>query len=175
MALRNLVSQLELSEGDRKTLLAASTVLNLNGEKCASVAKNAKRSKEVEEKAIARAHVVASELLKTWAVVSILDKVALCAVKQFDLNLRHDQLYESRHWKKSLDYWIEEALREIPNDAALKAVRQGKSVEEVMSATQNMFTVAKAHPSVIALAEHWQALEEIISEEHPAETTSTTV
>lgn len=156
-ALRNLVSQLELTEGDQKVLLSAATILNLSGGKVSSAAKKAKRDEEATEQAITKAHAIASELLKSWPTETILDKVALCASSYLENNLRRDLQEETRNWEKNLDYWTGDALREIPRDAAYQSVRQGKPVDELMTAAKEKLAVIKKHPRILALAERWQA------------------
>ncbi len=156
-ALRNLVSQMDLSDGERKELLAAATVLDLKVGKIALAARKAKRDEEAEEKAIAKARVIASELLKSWPSETVLDKVAICAMNHLEANLRRDLQEGRRDWKWSLDYWISSALREIPSDAAWRSVREGKPVSELMSAFREKLDAIKSHPTILVLAERWQA------------------
>jgi hypothetical protein len=156
-ALRNLGSSLDLSDSDRKTLLSAAKILNLSGGKASSAAMKAKRAEEEKEKATAKALAIADELVKAWPTESVLDKVALCAMSYLENNMRRDLQEEKRNWKKNLDYWAGDALREISHDAAYQSVRRGKPVNELMSAAKDRLVAVKAHPRILALAERWQA------------------
>jgi len=156
-ALRNLVSQMDLSDEERMELLAAATVLDLKAGEIALAARKAKHAEEAEEKAIAKAYVIASELLKSWPGETVLDKVAICAMNHLEVNLRRNLEEETRNWRNSLDYWIRDALREIPHDAAWRSVREGKPVDELMSTFRENLDAIKSHPAILALAERWQA------------------
>lgn len=156
-ALRNLASSLDLSDSDRKTLLSAATILNLSGGKVSSAARKTKRAEEAEEKAIAKALAIAKELVTAWPTESVLDKVAICCLSYQEGNLRRDLEEEKRNWKKNLDYWTGDALRDLTESAAYQSARQGKPINDVMSAEKEKLAAVKTHHRIIALAERWQA------------------
>jgi hypothetical protein len=132
-ALRHLAAQLDLNEADKASLLKAASVLSASGRQVATQAAQTRRTEEVREKAIAKATQEAKQLMAGWPVVSIPDKVALCVANLMETHLRQNLASDPDNLEWSLNYWVEQALAEIPMNAAWRAVRDGKPVSELMA------------------------------------------
>jgi hypothetical protein len=156
-ALRHLASRLNLNDGDKAVLLKAASVLLENGRKVGNQASKAKRDEDARDKAVANAEQEAKAMIANWPATTTLDKVAICIANQMESNLRHDLQTETRDMQWSLDYWTELALREIPNSAARRSVRDGKPVNELMALAREKLEQIRTQPYTVALAERLQA------------------
>ena len=91
-----------------------------------------------------------------WPVVSIPDKVALCVANLMETHLRQNLESDTDNLKWSLNYWVEQALAEIPMNAAWRAVRDGKPVSDLMALTSERLDKIRIQPGTIALTQRWQ-------------------
>jgi urease gamma subunit len=155
-ALRHLAAQLDLNEADKASLLKAASVLSASGRQVATQVTQTRRTEEVREKAIARATQEAKQLMAGWQVVSISDKVALCVANLMETHLRQNLASDFDNLEWSLNYWVEQALAEIPMNAAWRAVRDGKPVSELMALASERLDRIRIQPGTIALAQRWQ-------------------
>ena len=156
-ALRHLAAQLDLNEADKASLLKAASVLSASGRQVATQAAQTRRTEEAREKAIAKATQEAKQLMAGWPVVSIPDKVALCVANLMETHLRQNLASDTDNLEWSLNYWVEQALAEIPMNAAWRAVRDGKPVSELMALASERLDKIRIQPGTIALAHRWQA------------------
>ena len=156
-SLRHLAAQLDLNETDKASLLKAASVLSASGRHVANQAARTRRTEEAREKAIAKATREAKLLMAGWPVVSIPDKVALCVAKLMETHLRQNLASDSDNLEWSLNYWVEQALAEIPMNAAWRAVRDGKPISELMALASERLDKIRIQPGTIALAQRWQA------------------
>lgn len=156
-ALRHLAAQLDLNEADKASLLKAASVLSTSGRQVATQAAQTRRTEEAREKAIARATQEAKQLMADWPVVSIPDKVALCVANLMETHLRQNLASDTDNLEWSLSYWVEQALAEIPMNAAWRAVRDGKPVSELMAMASERLDKIRIQLGTIALAHRWQA------------------
>lgn len=155
-ALRNLASQLDLNEADKASLLKAASVLSSSGRHVATQAAQTRRTEEATEKAVAKATQEAKQLMAGWPVASIPDKVALCVANLMETHLRQNLASDPDNLEWSLNYWVEQALAEIPMNAAWRAVRDGKPVSELMALTSERLNKIRIQPGTIALVQRWQ-------------------
>jgi urease gamma subunit len=155
-ALRHLAAQLDLNEADKASLLKAASVLSASGRQVATQVTQIRRTEEVREKAIAKATQEAKLLMAGWPVVSIPDKVALCVANLMETHLRQNLKSDPDTLEWSLNYWVEQALAEIPMNAAWRAVRDGKPVSELMALASERLDMIRIQPGTIALAQRWQ-------------------
>jgi urease gamma subunit len=156
-ALRHLASRLNLNDGDKAVLLKAAAVLSENGRKVGNQASKVKRDEDARDKAVAKAEQEAKAMIANWPATTTLDKVAICIANQMESNLLHDLQSESRDMQRSLDYWTELALREMPTSAAWRSVRDGKPVNELMALAQEKLEQIRTQPGTMSMAERWQA------------------
>jgi hypothetical protein len=148
---------LDLSDGDKKALLKAATVLSDSGRKLGTQATRAKREEQARDAAIAKATQEAKASMYDWPLETTLDKVALCIGDQLESNLRHDLQSGQTDLAWSLDYWVKQARQDIPTEAAWLSVRDGKPVNELMTLAREKLEQIRTRPGTIALAERWQA------------------
>jgi hypothetical protein len=155
-ALRNLASVLALNKDDQKALLNAATVLASRGRKLGVEASQAKRVEEAKAKARTKATRDARALMVEWpTVATTLDKVAICLAMRMEGNLRTD-LQNDHRLESSLEYWAEQALRDLPEHAAYLAVHESRPVVEVMAAFREKYEQIRARPGTAAFALRWQ-------------------
>ena len=155
-SLRNLAAQLDLNEADKASLLKTASVLSASGRRVASQASQTRRTEEAREKAVAKATQEAKQLMAGWPVASIPDKVALCVANLMETHLRQNLASDFDNLEWSLNYWVEQALAEIPMNAAWRAVRDGKPVSELMALASERLDRIRIQPGTIALAQRWQ-------------------
>jgi hypothetical protein len=127
-------------------------VLSASGRQVATQAAQTRRTEEVREKAIARATQEAKLLVAGWPVASIPDKVTLCVANLMETHLRQNLASDPGNLEWSLNYWVEQALAEIPMNAAWRAVRDGKPVSELMALASDRLNRIRVQPGTIALA-----------------------
>jgi len=155
-ALRHLAAQLDLNEADKASLLKAASVLSTSGRLVATQVTQTRRTEEAREKAVAKATQEAKLLMADWPVASIPDKVALCVANLMETHLRQNLASDSDNLEWSLNYWVEQALAEIPMNAAWRAVRDGKPVSELMSLASERLDKTRIQPGTIDLTQRWQ-------------------
>jgi hypothetical protein len=153
--LRQLARQLDLKFDDRVALLHAADVLTCNAKQVARKVGAAKIEEQAREKALALAADEARRLGKVWSVETTLDKVALCLGNLMESNLRQDLESKPRDPLKSLDYWVELAISELPSSAAWKAVQTKQSVASVMEQAAQRLQQVRMQPKAIELARRW--------------------
>ena len=156
-ALRHLACQLRLNDADKSALLKAASVLSSSSRFVASQATQSKRMEDARERAVTKATQQAKQLMESWPVTTILDKVALCIGNLMESNLRRDLESDPADLEWSLSYWVEQALSEIPASAAWKAVRDDRPVSELMAQARERLEKVRDQPVTIALAERWRS------------------
>ena len=161
-ALRRLAVQLDLNAADKASLLKAVSVLSASGRHVANQAAQTRRTEEAREKAVAKATQEAKLLIAGWPVASIKDKVALCVANLMETHLLQNLESDTDNLEWSLNYWVEQALAEIPMNAAWRAVRDGKPVSELMALASERLDKIRVQPGTIALAQRWQAQMEAV-------------
>ena len=92
---------------------------------------------------------------RVWPVETTLDKVALCLGNLMESNLRQDLERGLRDPQKSLDYWVELAMSELPSSAAWKAVQTKQPVVSVMEQATERLQQVRSQPKAIELARRW--------------------
>ena len=155
--LRQITWHLDLGERERHALLAAAAVLDSCGHKVRAEATQAKRAEAAREKAIAKGTQEAMMLLADWPAATTLDRVALCIAAGLDAHLREDIGRKQTDLAWSLDYWLKQARRDIPAEAAWQSWRQGKPVLAIMAQARTKLEQIRILPRTVALAERWQA------------------
>jgi hypothetical protein len=153
--LRQLARQLDLNDQDRVALLQAADVLTGNAKQVARKAKSAKIEEQTRERALALAVEEARRLGQVWPVETTLDKVALCLGNLMESNLRQDIESQPRDPLRSLDYWVELAMSELPSSAAWKAVQTNQPVASVMEHATERLHQVRVQPKAIDLARRW--------------------
>lgn len=156
-ALRQLAWRLDLGEHERHALLAAAAVLDSSGRRVRAEATQAKRAEDARERAIVKGTQEAMTLLADWPAATTLDKVALCIVAGLEPHLREDIGRQQTDLAWCLDYWLEQARRDIPAEAAWQSWRQGKPVLAIMAQAREKLERIRTHPGTMALAERWRA------------------
>jgi hypothetical protein len=154
--LRQLARQLDLNSQERSAILGAADVLTGSAKLVVRKAKSAKAEEEAREMALALAVEEARKLGRVWPVATILDKVALCLGNLMESNLRKDLESQPRDPVKSLDYWVELALSELPSSAAWKAVQTKQPVASVMNLATERLQQVRTQPKAIELARRWE-------------------
>jgi hypothetical protein len=153
--LRQLAHQLDLNIQDRSAILKTADLLSSKAKQVSRNAKSAKSAEETREKAYALAVEEAMQLVKAWSAESTLDKVAMCLGNLMESNLRRDLESEPRDPLRSLNYWVEIALSELPRSAAWKAVQTKQPVASVIEqATQRLHEI-RAQTKTSEFARHW--------------------
>ena len=157
--LRQIAWHLDLGERERHALLAAAAVLDSCGHKVRAEATQAMRAEAAREKAIAKGTQEAMTLLADWPAATTLDRVALCVAAGLDAHLREDIGRKQTDLAWSLDYWLKQARRDIPAEAAWQSWRQGKPVLAIMAQARMKLEQIRNQPRTVALAERWAGLE----------------
>ena len=80
-----------------------------------------------------------------------------CIANLMETHLRQNLESDTDNLEWSLSYWVEQALAEIPMNAAWRAVRDGKPVSELMALASERLDKIRVQPGTIALAQRWQA------------------
>ncbi len=164
--LRQLAHQLDLNFQDRSVMLKTADLLTSNAKLVSRKAKNAKSEEEEREMAFASAVEEAKRLGKVWPASTTLDKVALCLGNLMESNLRQDLESEPRDPLRSLDYWVELALCDLPRSAAWKAVQTKQPVASVMEEATQRLQQVRLQPKAISLASRWDmAIQEALPPE----------
>jgi hypothetical protein len=148
-----------LSEADRKALEKAAIILSQIGSKTASMSTKAASQERAKELALKKATDEAIKLFNQWPVaVTILDKVALIYGGRGETNLLKDleRGEPGKDWAWDLNYWYEEALREIPRTVAWSAVGNNKSVADLMLTAAARLAEIKSKRTVELVAARWQ-------------------
>lgn len=148
-----------LSEADRKVLEKAAIILNQVSSKTASMSTKAASQERARELALKKATDEAIKLFNQWPVaVTTLDKVALIYGNHGERCLLEnlERAEPVKDWAWALNYWYEEALREIPRTAAWSAVRDNKSVADLMITAAARLAEIKSKRTVELVAAHWQ-------------------
>ncbi len=153
--LRQLAHQLDLNFQDRSVILKTADLLTSNAKLVSRKAKTAKHDEEVRDEALALAVEEAKRLSKVWIVSTTLDKVALCLGNLMESNLRQDLESGPRDPLRSLDYWVELALSDLPRSAAWKAVQTKQPVASVMEEATQRLQQVRLLPKAISLASRW--------------------
>ncbi len=153
--LRQLAHQLDLNIQDRSVMLKAADLLSSNAKLVIRKAKVAKSAEDAREKAYALAVEEAMQLVKAWSAESTLDKVALCLGNLMESNLRRDLESEPSDALRSLNYWVEIALSELPRSAAWKAVQAKQPVALVMEDTTHRLQEIRTQTKTSEFARHW--------------------
>jgi hypothetical protein len=153
--LRQLARQLDLNVQDRGALFHAADLLTSNAKQVARKAKEAKTEEQVRAMALATAVEEARRLGKVWSVETTLDKVALCLGNLMESNLRQDLESQPRDPLKSLDYWVELAMSELPSSVAWKAIQTKQPVATVMEQANVRLQQIRFQPKTIELARLW--------------------
>lgn len=156
-ALRQIAWRVDLGERERQALLAAAAVLDTSGRKVRAEATQAKHAEEAREKAIAKGTQEAMTLLADWPAATTLDRVALCIAAGLEAHLREDIGREQTDLAWSLDYWLKQARRDIPAEAAWQSWRQGKPVLAVMAQAREKLEQIRNQARTAALTERWEA------------------
>jgi len=154
--LRQLAQQLDLNVQDRGVLFHAADLLASNAKQVARKAKEAKTDEQIREKALATAVEEARRLGIVWSVETTIDKVALCLGNLMESNLRQDLESQPPDPLKSLDYWVELAMSELPSSAAWKAVQTKQPVASVMEQATERLQQVRSQPKAIELARRWE-------------------
>lgn len=155
-ALRQLAGRLDLGERERHALLAAAAVLDTSGRRVRAEAIQAKRAEEARERAIDKGTQEAMTLLADWPAATTLDRLALCIAAGLEAHLREDIGRKQADLAWSLDYWLRQARRDIPAEAAWQAWRQGKPVLAIMAQAREKLEQIRNQPRTTALAERLQ-------------------
>lgn len=148
-----------LSDTDKKVLEKAAGILNQVRSKTSSMSAKAATLERAKELALKKATDEAIKLFNQWPkAVTTLDKVALIYGNGAELQLIKDlERDESRKdWAWDLNYWYEEALREIPRTAAWRAVGDSKPVADLMLAAAARLAEIKTKRTVELIAARWQ-------------------
>ena len=148
-----------LSEADVKALEKAMGVLHQIRSKTSSMSTKAAAQERARELALKKATDEAIELFNQWPkAVTILDKVALIYGNGAERQLISDMEREEsqKDWAWDLNYWYEEALREIPRTAAWRAVADNKPVADLMLAAAARLAEIKSKRTVELMAARWQ-------------------
>jgi len=148
-----------LSEADVKALEKAMGVLHQIRSKTSSMSTKAAAQERARELALKKATDEAIELFNQWPkAVTILDKVALIYGNGAERQLISDMEREEsqKNWAWDLNYWYEEALREIPRTAAWRAVADNKPVADLMLAAAARLAEIKSKRTVELMAARWQ-------------------
>ena len=136
-------------------MLKAADLLSSNAKLVIRKAKVAKSAEDAREKAYALAVEEAMQLVKAWSAESTLDKVALCLGNLMESNLRRDLESEPSDALRSLNYWVEIALSELPRSAAWKAVQAKQPVALVMEDTTHRLQEIRTQTKTSEFARHW--------------------
>jgi hypothetical protein len=161
--LRQLAHQLDLNCQDRSVMLKTVDLLTSNAKFVSRKAKNAKSEEEMRERAFASAVEAARRLGMAWPSSTTLDKVALCLGNLMESNLRQDLESEPRDPLRSLNYWVEIAMSELPRSAAWKAVQTKQPVASVMEEATHRLLHLRVQTKAIELARRWDmAIQESI-------------
>jgi hypothetical protein len=153
--LRQLAHQLDLNFHDRTVMLKTADLLTSNAKLVSRKAKTTKSEEDVREKAFALAVEEAKRIGKTWPASTTLDKVALCLGNLMESNLRQDLESEPRDPLRSLDYWVEIAMSELPRSAAWKAIQTKQSVASVMEEATDRLLQVRVQTKAIEFARRW--------------------
>lgn len=148
-----------LSDADKKALEKAVVILSKLSSKTSGMFAKADKLERAREVALKKATDEAIKLFKQWPVAAtILDKVALIygnnAERQLIADLERNETRKT--WACDLNYWYEEALREIPRTAAWRAVQDNKSVADLMLAGAARLAEIKSKRAVELMAARWQ-------------------
>lgn len=155
-ALRRLSMQLEIDNADRAAIDKTSQILSRQGKRIDTQAIEAKRQETKREQAIASAQRQAVVIIATWAMETLVDRIALCIGNHLKESLCRDLAGEGGDLAWSLNYWVEQCMREIPEHAAWRAVQEGKSVEDLMAVAFQRLQAIRCQSETIALANAWQ-------------------
>lgn len=136
-------------------MLKAADLLSSNAKLVIRKAKVAKSAEDAREKAYALAVEEAMQLVKAWSTESTLDKVALCLGNLMESNLRQDLESEPRDPLRSLNYWVEIAMSELPRSAAWKAVQTKQPVASVMEEATQRLLQLRTQTKAIEFARRW--------------------
>lgn len=151
-----------LSNADKKALEKAIVILNQVCSKTSGMSAKAATQERAKELALKKATDEAIKLFNQWPkAVTTLDKVALIFGTYFKRNLlediERDQLrLENQTWAKDLNYWFEEAHREVPQEIARRAVSDNKPVAELMLVVASRLAEIKKRREVELVAARWQ-------------------
>lgn len=151
-----------LSVADKKVLEKAAGILYQVSSKTVGMSSKAAAQERARELAMKKATDEAIKLFNQWPkAVTTLDKVALIWGSYYKHNLLEDiergQLrLESQTWAGNLNYWYEEAHREVPQEAARRAVSDNKPVAELMLAAASRLAEIKNRRDVELVAARWQ-------------------
>lgn len=148
-----------LSEADVKALEKAVGILNQIGSKASSMSTKVAKQERAKELALKKATDEAKRLFAQWpAAVTTLEKVALVVGNRTQLQLHRDleRNEASGGWAWSLNFWYDEAFREIPAQIAYLAVRDKKPVADLMQIAAERLAEIKVKPEVGLLAARWQ-------------------
>jgi hypothetical protein len=148
-----------LSEADVKALEKAAGILNQIRSKTSSMSTTAATQERARELALKKATDEATKLFAQWpAAMTTLDKIALIVGNRAEQLLRQDIAKDevAGGWTWTLNYWFEEARREIPGQAAYTAVTSNKPIAELIHAAATRLAEIKANPGVELLAARWQ-------------------
>lgn len=148
-----------LSEADVKQLEKAAVILNRIRSKTSSMSTKAAAQERAKEAATKKATDEANRLFAQWpTAVTTLEKVALIVGNRAEMYLQQGIAKNevTGGWAWSLNYWYEEALREIPAQIAYYAVRDNKPVADLMQAAAARLAEIKVRSGVELLAARWQ-------------------
>jgi hypothetical protein len=153
-SLKDLSRDASLGIADQGLLLKAAQVLDSMSERMHSEAKSLKTKELAYAKAIAGATKDATGLLALWPRSATVDKIAIIDVNNHRSHLctsvRDDKTAKELGW--SLNYWLDQALREIPSDIAYQSVNKKLSVADLMTTARTKFDTLRADAENILLA-----------------------
>lgn len=153
-----------LSDADKKVLEKAAGILYQVSSKTAGMSSKAAAQERAKELALKKATDEAIKLFNQWPkAVTTLDKVALIWGTHYRSNLlaeiERGQLHlknQTWAWDLDLNYWYEEAHREVPQEIARRAVSNNKPVAELMLAAASRLAEIKSRHDVELVAARWQ-------------------
>lgn len=154
--LRRAAVRLDLSRDDKQALLKAAGVLAAASSKVSTQARQAKQDEEARAKALAQAEKEAQPLIAQWPMASTLDKIALCLTGGLEGHLRRDLSEGTRDFAWSLNYWTDQAVRDITSQIAWSAANRRGVVSEIVAEAQERLGKIRARDTTILLAHRWQ-------------------
>lgn len=158
-ALEQLLKRLAICDADKKILQRAAVILASAGSKVKGEAATAKRKEVAREKAIAAATVEIKKLIAQWPSETRLDKTAIICANLFGEDGVRKYLEEKVG--RDLDWYLnamfDMAIKDIVSTAAYHAVKDGKSVVDIMEHARQRLEIIRAKPHVRDMAEQCEA------------------
>lgn len=160
-AINNIVKQIQLQQryddksqlingAEQEILMKAATILTRVGKHVADTARKLKSDEDQFERDLAKATNEAKQIIATWPAQTILEKVAIILGSDCAGAFRKevDASY--------LDYWYQEALRDIPSRAAWLACSKKCSVATLMAGAAEKLQGIRDSSEAQLLARRWE-------------------